>query len=65
MKLVGRRSDKINSSWQETNRWFYTINELRKGKGICPSGVYRFRTFERADKWMTQMLIKSFHEIQP
>jgi len=65
MKILGNRSGKINPSWQEANRWLNTIKELRQGKGICPRGVYRFRTFEEADEWMTQMLIKSFHGTQP
>ena len=65
LKILGNRSGKINPSWQEANRWLNTINEVSQGKGICPRGVYRFRTFEEADEWMTQMSKKRFHETKP
>lgn len=61
MKIIGNRSGKIKATWQEANQWLNTIKDLRQGKGICPRGVYRFKTFEEADEWMTQILIKSFH----
>ena len=56
MKIVGYRIANPNPSWQEANRWLKTIATLRNSKGICPKGVYRFKTFEEADEWMTKML---------
>ena len=65
IKILGRRCQTMNPSWQDANRWLHTIGKLRKGKGICRKGDYRFKTFEEADEWMNQMLVKSSLEIQP
>lgn len=32
-----------------------TLNRLRGGR-LVPSGIYRFRTFEEADQWMTEQM---------
>jgi hypothetical protein len=65
LKILGHRRQDINPSWQDANRWLHTIAQLRQGKGICPRGVYRFKTFEEADEWMNRMLVMSSLEIQP
>ena len=62
IKTLGHRKPNPNPTWQEANRWLQTISQLRKGKGICPKGIYRFSTFEEANEWMIQMLTKSSHE---
>ncbi|HEX9973177.1 MAG TPA: hypothetical protein VGD14_13990 [bacterium] len=50
IKILGRRRQAIGASWEDANRWLHTIADLRKGKKICPKGVYRFKTFEEADE---------------
>lgn len=65
LKILGRRRQDINPSWEDANRWLHTITQLRQEKGICPRGVYRFKTFEEADEWMNRMLAKSSLEIRP
>jgi hypothetical protein len=58
-KTVGRRglaeSGKYGAGLQrlanEVNRTMH--------RGICPKGVYRFRSHEEADAWMTKMQVRS------
>lgn len=35
-----------------------TIQHLR-GKELVPKGVFRFRSFEEADEWMTKMMVNT------
>jgi hypothetical protein len=65
LKILGHRRQELNPSWEDANRWLHTIAQLRQGKGICPKGVYRFKTFEEADEWMNRMLAKSSLEPRP
>jgi len=32
---------------------------LRGTAGLAPRGVYRFSSFEEADAWMTQMMLRT------
>ena len=59
LKILGHRRQALNPSWEDANRWLHTIADLRRGKGICPRGVYRFKTFKEADEWLNRMLAKS------
>lgn len=37
------------------------VNEVRKSQGlggICPRGVYRFRSHEEADEWMMKAIVE-------
>lgn len=63
IKIVGKRKG-FDTSPEAAAIWLKTANALRGDYGICPRGVYRFKTFEDADKWMTQMLVRSFLEAQ-
>lgn len=38
-----------------------TANSLRRqtvGRGLCPKGVFKFKTHEEADAWMREMLVR-------
>jgi hypothetical protein len=59
MKVVGRRAGKTAPTLENANTLLKTMQQLRGGKGICPRGVYRFKTFEEADEWMMKMLTQS------
>lgn len=59
IKIIGRRSGKIAPTPENANVLLHTMRQLRGGKGICPRGVYRFKTFEEADEWMIKMIAKS------
>lgn len=59
IKIVGRRSGQFNPSPENANVLLHTMRELRGGRGICPCGVYRFKTFEEAHEWMIKMIAKS------
>lgn len=59
VKIIGSRSGKISPSWKESNIWLNTIRELRSNKKICPTGVYRFKTFKEAEQWMYEMIAKN------
>ena len=65
VKIIGRRSGKIDPSPEESNAWLNTIKQLRGNKGICPRGVYKFKTFEEANQWMCRMIAKSSLETLP
>ncbi len=51
-KTVGRRVPPSGAGLQKT------LNQVMAGqkRGICPRGVYRFKTHEEADAWMTKMM---------
>ena len=59
VKIVGRRSGKIDPSPEASNAWLQTIGQLRANKGICPRGVYKFKTFEESNQWMYRMIARS------
>lgn len=58
VKIVGRRKG-FDASPEAANAWLKSVNKLRGNHGICPRGVYKFKTFEEADRWMLQMLVRS------
>jgi hypothetical protein len=55
----GRRSGQFDPSPENANVLLNTMRQLRGGKGICPRGVYRFKTFEEAHEWMIKMIARS------
>jgi hypothetical protein len=59
IKIVGRRSGQIAPTLENARVLLRTMRQLRGGKGICPRGVYRFKTFEEADEWMIKMIARS------
>ena len=63
IKTVGRRGETA-PTLENADRLLRTMRKLRGGKGVCPRGVYRFKTFEDADKWMLNMIVRSTHESQ-
>jgi hypothetical protein len=59
IRIVGRRSGEIGTSSEASAVWLNTIRQLRGNKGICPRGVYKFKTFEEANEWMYKMIARS------
>lgn len=59
IKIVGRRSGRIAPTLENAEILLNTMRQLRGGRGICPRGVYRFKTFEEADEWMLKMIAQS------
>lgn len=59
IRIVGRRSGEIAPTLENASALQATMRQLRSGRGICPRGVYRFRTFEEADAWMIKMVARS------
>lgn len=59
IKMVGKRSGQIAPSLENANILLHTMRQLRGGRGICPRGVYRFKTFKKADEWMLKMIAQS------
>jgi hypothetical protein len=59
-RFVGRRT-KTPDSFQAGMLLQETAGELHKSfkHHWCPKGVYRFKTHEEADQWMTKMLARS------
>lgn len=66
VKIIGRRlgfdaaSRGTEARWKNADEWLRTIHKLRGGAGVCPRGVYRFKTFEEAEQWKIKMLARSF-----
>lgn len=56
MKVVGSR--KPMRTLIDYDRLLRTMGLVRGGRGICPGGVYRFRSFEEANEWKMKMLVK-------
>lgn len=59
IKVVGKRKG-FDTSLQAANDWLHTIKKLRVHDVVCKRGVYRFKTFEEADKWKHKALVESF-----
>jgi hypothetical protein len=59
LKIVGKRSGIIAPTLENAETLLNTMRQLRGGRGICPRGVYRFKTFEEADEWMLKMIARS------
>lgn len=59
VKVVGHRRG-ADSSPAAAARWLKTMQQLRGTTAVCPRGLYRFKTFEEADRWMMQMRVQSF-----
>lgn len=57
-KAVGRRGmadpEKSGAALQRL------VNEIARSqhRGICPKGVFRFRTHEEADQWLLKMMVR-------
>jgi len=52
MKIVGGRN--LPAFWDRFDRLQRTAN-LLLGKGICPKGVFRFKTFQEFDEWKNKL----------
>ena len=54
-KTVGRR--KLRDAWKFAMGLQVTANDLRRSfghGGLCPKGVFRFKSHEEADQWMIE-----------
>lgn len=56
MITVGRRSPH-GDAWTDQGRLSRSVALLRGSPAIVPRGVFRFRSFDEADAWMSQMMI--------
>lgn len=65
MKIVGRKRGHKKGFSEELNKFFQLIVEFRKDKVFMPKGVFRFRTFEEAEKWRHRMLRGKAPDHQP
>jgi ribosomal protein L19E len=57
-KQIGKRKG-ISPEQSAANKWLKTVRALRRGKGICRKGIYKFKTFGEADQWMEEMILSS------
>lgn len=58
LRVIGKRKG-FDTSPEAANEWLLTIKKLRGHDIVCPRGLYRFKTFEEADRWMRQALVES------
>ena len=57
MKVVGKRKYAT-----PTNNAFVlqeTMLDFRRGRGFIPKGVFKFKTFEEAQRWMMEQIVKN------
>lgn len=57
MKVVTKRKGRENPI-EDARILQKTLNQIR-GDALVPRGVYRFKTFEEADEWMTKMIART------
>jgi len=67
-KRVGRRQS-LDSAVEpgpqimiEADRWLKTVEKVRGTGKVCKRGLYKFETFEEADRWMESMILRSSRE---
>lgn len=60
MKVVGHRRHDGPSSIDDSRQLLKTAWALRGTDKIAPAGVYRFKTFEEADEWMTRAMAATY-----
>ncbi|KAF0145714.1 MAG: hypothetical protein FD156_689 [Nitrospirae bacterium] len=56
MKTVGRTARHKKGFDDALNGFLKLLVEFRKDKSFIPRGVFRFKTFEEAEKWHHKML---------
>ena len=52
MKIVGGRN--LPPLWERFDRLQRTA-QLLLGRGICPKGVFRFKTFQEFEEWKNKL----------
>jgi hypothetical protein len=59
-KTVGRRTELSDpfAYAMGLQRTASKLRELTVGRGLCPKGVFKFKTHEEADAWMMKMLVQ-------
>ena len=59
-KTVGRRAELSNpfDYAMGLQRTASRLRQLTVGRGLCPKGVFKFKTHEEADAWMWTMLVQ-------
>lgn len=58
VKVVGRRRLR-HADWDDARRLLHTVAVLRPVAGLCPRGVYRFGSFEEAERWLNQTIART------
>ena len=48
----------------DADQWLRTVARLRCTKKVCRKGLYKFKTFEEADRWMENMILNNSQESQ-
>lgn len=56
MKTVGRKRIYRKGFSEELNKFFQLAIEFRRDKVFIPGGIFRFKSFEEAEKWHNKML---------
>ena len=59
-KTVGRRTE-LRDPFAYAMGLQRTASSLRRqtvGRGLCPKGVFKFKSHEEADAWMQMMLVR-------
>ena len=57
-KTVGHRKERP-ASLEDADRLLRTAWALRGTDKLVPRGLYRFKTFEEANAWMTKMMART------
>ena len=58
-KIISKRRQRETETQKDYDVSLKTLQTPRGNRGICPKGVYRFRTFEEADQSMVRMIVRA------
>lgn len=57
MKIIGRMATKYKKGFsKKLNSFFQLIGAFRKDNTFLPGGIFRFKSFEEAEKWRYKMM---------
>ncbi len=59
MKTVGRRIEENEVALDEARQLLRTAAAFRPADVLVPKGLYRFSSFEEADRWMRETIART------
>jgi hypothetical protein len=64
MKVIEKRSKYRKGFSEELNKFFQLVIEFRRDRIFIPKGIFRFKTFEEAEKWRYKMTRGNIPDLQ-
>lgn len=64
-KVVGRRVSRRSFGFRQMEGFAELMNDLRGVEIVRPRGVFRFRSFEEADRWWEESMTVRSRKVGP